>query len=533
MTSDRALEPGREGTLATLAVADRQYDILGALRSMQGRATVGDVMAATGLGADQAEGGLKSLLESHRGHLAVSDSGELLYQFDPRLIRRGTEPVLARFKRRAWTLFSAGFKVWIVITLVVYFVIFVALVIAALVASQSREGGGGRRGGWGGRRHRHLPMGNFWLLYWIWGPRWRLGRPYYGHRWERTLEKDDRVPFYKKVFAFVFGPDRPTLTRKDLDRDILRLIRARRGVLTTPELVQQTALPMPEAEEEMGRLVGAYSGEAVVSPRGELAFAFPGLMTSAHGRVRTREPEPAWMHLEAPRELTGNSAGANAAVVGINAFNLLAAATAPWFIFPRLGIGGPLAFVGLVVVPVIFSFLFFAVPGLRMLGVARGNRRRRKRNVRRVLLGFVYQDALKRGRGVTVDEAWAHVQQRLRGQAGSRETVESELHRLAAEFDADVVVGPNGEEVFRFPGLKDRVTEGEAVRRSLRLDEREVGDIVYSTADSSVEASERDLEAFDRALAEASADVAKLAPDVDTVRYEQAWERMSGAQSTP
>jgi len=525
MTSDRAPQLDEEDTLATLAVADRQYDILGALRSMRGKATVGDVVAATGLGTDDVEAGLKALLESHRGHLAVSDAGELLYQFDPRLIRRGSEPALARFRRRAWKLFTAGFKAWIVITLVVYFVIFVALVIAALLANQSREGGGGRRGGWGGRGHRHLPMGDFWLLYWIWGPRWRLGRPYYGHRWERTLDKDDRVPFYKKVFAFVFGPDRPRLAQKDLDRDTLRLIRARQGVLTTAELVQQTALQLPAAEEEMGRLMGAYAGEAAVSPHGELAYAFPGLMTSAHGRVQAREPKPAWMHLEPPGELTGNSTGANAAVIGINAFNLVAAATAPWFIFPRLGIGGPLAFVSLVLVPVVFSFLFFAVPGLRMLGVRRDNRRRRKRNVRRVLLGLVYHDALKRGRGVTADEAWSVVQRSLAGQAGTRETIEEELHRLAAEFDADVAVGPNGETVFRFSKLKNLVAEGQLVRRSLRLDEREMGDIVYSTADSSLEAGQRDLEAFDRALSEASAEVERLAPELDGVRYEHDWER--------
>jgi hypothetical protein len=529
MTSEWALHPGHEDTLATLALAEHRHDILGALRSLRGRATVGDVVAATGLGTDQAEAGLKSLLESHRGHLAVSDSGELLYEFDPRLIRRGTEPALVRLRRSAWKAFTSGFKAWIVITLVVYFVIFVALVIAALLASQSREGGG-RRGGWGGRGHRHLPLGDFWILYWIWGPRWRLGRPYYGHRWERTLDKDDRVPFYKKVFAFVFGPDRPHLTPRDLDRDILRLIRARRGVLTTPELVQQTALPLPAAEEEMGRLVGTYGGEAVVSPRGELAYSFPGLMTSAHGRVRARKPAPAWMHLEPPRELTGNTAGANAAVVGINAFNLVAAATAPWFIFPRLGIGGPVAFVGLVVVPVIFSLLFLAVPGLRMLGVARDNRLGRRRNMRRVLVGLVYRDALKRGRGVTEDEALSHVRQHLAG--ASREIVVSELHRLAAELDADVVVGPNGEPVFRFPKLKDRMSEGQAVRRSLRLDERDVGDIVYSTGDSDQEAAERDLRAFDRALSEASEEVARLAPEIEEVRFEHDWEKLSGGDRT-
>jgi hypothetical protein len=190
-----------------LTVARQRADILASLRRLRGRATVGDVAADTGLTNDDARRGLKALLESHRGHLAVSDSGELLYEFDRRLIERGTEPLLARLSRSAGKLLRGAFKAWIVVMLVGYFVVFVVLVLAALFASQR----GNSRGGWSrGRRHGHMPIPNFWLWYLIWSPRWRIGRPYYGHRWERTLDKDDRVPFYKKVFAFVFGPDRPS-----------------------------------------------------------------------------------------------------------------------------------------------------------------------------------------------------------------------------------------------------------------------------------------------------------------------------------
>ena len=171
---------------------------------------------------------------------------------------------------------------------------------------------------------------NLWFWYWIWGPRWRIGRPYYGQRWERTLDKEDKVPFYKKVFAFVFGPDRPKATPKQLDRGKLRLIRARNGVITTAELVEHTGATFEEAEDEMGRLLGAYDGEAAVSPDGELVYAFPGVMSTAHERGRIRAPNPAWLRLEHPQELTGNTSGANAAVAAMNAFTFTAAATSPW-----------------------------------------------------------------------------------------------------------------------------------------------------------------------------------------------------------
>ena len=74
-------------------------------------------MADSGLPGDDVRSGLKVLLESHQGHLAVSDSGELLYEFDENLIVRGTEPVLARVKRTATDLFTKGFKATIVIVL--------------------------------------------------------------------------------------------------------------------------------------------------------------------------------------------------------------------------------------------------------------------------------------------------------------------------------------------------------------------------------------------------------------------------------
>lgn len=497
--------------------------ILSALRRLEGRATVGDVVAATGVPADDARAGLKALLEERQGHLAVSERGELVYEFHPRLIERDREPLLSRLRRSAWDAFKTAFKAATVIVLVVYFIVFVALVVAAIVAQQR---GGGRRGGWGRSRHGHGGFGNFWLWYWLMGRGWRPGRPYYGRRWERTLGERDRVPFYKKVFAFVFGPDEPRPDPQERDRDVLALIRSRKGVLSTAELVQHTALPVPEAEDEMGRLVAAYGGEPVVSPAGELAFAFPELMVSAHGQVREREPKAAWQRLEYPREVTGNDTGANVLVGAINGFNLVAAATAPWFIFPRLGIGGTAAYVALVAVPVIYSLTFFAVPVLRSISVRRENGRRERRNVRRVLLGLVYDLALDKGAGVQVEPATAHVARRLEGQRVTRQDVEKALQELAAEFDADVEPDPDGNLIYRFPKLREQFASSEAVRRMLALDAQALGAIVYDSSDTPAEEGRREMEAFDRALAGArDASLGRYLSSPGRVAFEDDWER--------
>jgi hypothetical protein len=506
--------------VSTIVAAGEQADILASLRRLKGTATVGDVVADSGLPADSVRSGLKALLESHRGHLAVTDSGELVYDFDSGMIERGREPLLSRIWSRVRSIARGAFKAWIVVMLVGYFVVMVVLVIAALFASQR---GNDSRGGFGGRRGGGSigfdPI--FW--YWIWGPRWRIGRPYYGHRWERTLPKDDKVPFYKKVFSFVFGPDQPRPTQQQLDRSKLRLIRARAGVVTTAELVEHTGSTFPEAEDEMGRLLGAYDGEVAVSPDGELVYAFPGLMASTRGPGSTRAPSPAWMRLEPKLELTGNSSGANAIVAGMNSFTLIASATAPWFIFPRLGIGGPAAFWALVIVPVVFSVLFFAGPLTRMAGVGLENRRRRRRNVRRVLTGFVYDRAL-RGRPISLNEAHRHVTSRLPEATTTRSAVGELLDELVAALEGDVSASDDGDVFYRFSAIREQYEASDIVRRHLKLAERQLGDVVFSTSDSSEAAGERELELFDRTLLGESSDLAAQLPALDRVDIEEPYD---------
>jgi uncharacterized membrane protein len=518
-----------ETRMNAVATAEAQPDVLKALRSLRGRGTVGDVVSSVGLPRDQVESTLKSLLESHQGHLEVSESGELVYLFDRKLIRRDRVPTIQRLKSTAKRFLTGAFKGWIVAMLVIYFVVFVVLVVAAIVAMMSR-GGNRRSGGIGrvGRHHGHFHFPSFWLWYYIWTPRWRLGSPYYGRRWEATLEKDSRPPFYKKVFAFAFGPDRPKPTRKQLDRSTLRLIRARRGALTTAELVEHTALPLPEAEEEMGRLLGSYAGEPTVSPDGELVYAFPELMTSAHGAVKAREPNPAWMRMEYPLELTGNEKKHDAVIIGMNGFSLVAGATAPWFIFPQLVpyyplLGGTAAFVGLVIIPVIFSVLFFSVPLLRILGVRRENRARAARNVRRLVLGLVYREALTRGGSITAEAATAHVRARMKDRIVDPSEVEAALHQLAAEFDADVSSGEGGPLRFSFPAIRKQFLASEAVRTQLKLEDRKLGEVVYSSGDSEEEASEREGAAFDRELA-ATVDLTAYLPSPDRAGFEDEFE---------
>lgn len=481
--------------------------VLKALRRLDGRATVADITAATGLERAEAEATLRRLLEQRRGHLEVGERGDLVYRFEKGLLHRDAESVWTRLKRGAWSAFQVGFKVWIVGMLVVYTVVFVALLIAALFANRDGDGGGFEGGNGGGRRGGgvHLPLGDFWLWYWLWGPRWR-GRPYYGEGYgDRQGIRDRRngPPFYKKVFAFVFGPDEPTRSREEQDREALRFIRARRGVVSATDYVQLTGLELHEADEELARLMAAHEGDVQVTDDGTLLYVFPELMVSAHGAVQEREPAPAWRRLEAARPLTGNSAGSNALIVAMNGFNLAAAATAPFFIFPRLGIGGTAAEIGLVWIPVAFSTVFFAVPGLRWLGVTRENTRRALRNVRKAVLGLVSKFSLAGDEVEALPETEAEL--RVKGLKGSklplaRDAVKPTLDRLVAEFDGEVEADADGRTSFRFPRFREQIEAAHRARGDLALEGRTVGEIVYASDDDDTTAGRRELEAFDREL---------------------------------
>ncbi len=136
-----------------------------------------------------------------------------------------------------------------------------------------------------------------------------------------------------------------------------------------------------------------------------------------------------------------------------------------------------------------------------------------------MLLGFVYHDALERERGVTLDAAYTHVASRLERQKVTRRAVEAVLHELAAEFDAEVAPGPDGTLRFRFPEVRRQFAAGEALRRSLHLEGRRLGDIVYSTADTPAEADARDLAALDREL-----DLTAYLPSPDRIGFEDDYE---------
>jgi hypothetical protein len=289
--------------------------------------------------------------------------------------------------------------------------------------------------------------------------------------------------------------------RAAFDRKTLRLLRARRGVLSLAELVEQTGLPLRQAEREMQRLAESWDGEPHFGLDGHTVYAFPLLMDSVHGRFMAREPRPAWVRSEDPMDhgrlarrwaqrgvaamcagaatLAGSPllAGATVTALGAVGAGTLAAASA--------ALGGVLV-----------------ATGVRTVRRHHPRFRFRQRHtLRRYALGHVVQTALA-GKGiVSLERTVRFIQRRAGKRPVSRAAVEAALRDLAEEFEAPITT-EGGDLFFGFRSVKRQFLASHLLRQRLALGRTVTGDTVYDTADSRAAAAARDLEMFDRDLRE-------------------------------
>jgi hypothetical protein len=364
--------------------------------------------------------------------------------------------------------------------LVLYFVIFVVLIIAAIIAASQSSSDDRRSSSRGGD-------GGFGWLFWFWG-----GPSYssdgYSSRGRASRPKDAR-PFYKKVFAFVFGPEPAPKDALAEERALLAWIRAMKGRITAADLAGRTGTSLRRAEDRATKLIVDYGGDVEVTEDGTLVYTFKNLLVEGGAKKAEAAPAPAyWARYEAAPELTGNTAGTNGLIIFFNAFNLIAALSAPYFIFPPLGLSGLAAEVGLVYFPAVFSAIFFAVPLLRALDNAKERRRAAGRNLRRAAMDTLYAAAEKRPGLLTPEPAEREIARRYESRApgGDRlaedlgqDAPKAELDRLLHDFEGEPGNDSSGRVVYTFDRLSRELAEGAASRKGAAADESRLGAIVY------------------------------------------------------
>ncbi len=431
-----------------------------ALRGRDAKLTRADAIVASGLSEEEAGQALTALLKEYRSHLSATESGELLYEFDPAFERRDALSLRERAAavgRQLWKGFTLLFKLAIVTTLVSYFVAFVAMMVAMVFA---RSGSSDRDddGGFG-----------FDGLLWFWG--WDMGGGNGYGRQRARFARPRREPLYKRVFAFVFGPPKPADDPLADEKQIVGYIRAQRGRIAAVDLVRLMGWTFPRAEQEVTRLMIDYGGEPEVTEEGVVLYTFKAVRKTAGAGDAADMSSPCWARerLERPAPLTGNEPGTNAMIVAFNGFNLLA----PFWIVPafesRLHVSLASWQFLLWDFPLAFSAVFFAIPAGRWFKARLEAARLRARNSRRELLGRIFSRS----------------QARPREELAPTPELAAALDRELVALGGDIAPEPDdqGRILYTFPRIDEESAAVARARAAAPSAEQDAGLVVFSSAD--------------------------------------------------
>ncbi|MDB4934401.1 MAG: hypothetical protein JWP87_1373 [Labilithrix sp.] len=476
--------------------------------------TVADASVASGLPLRDAESGLHFLTSEYRGHLRVTEDGDLVHVFPngftkPWETREATSRVLSAIGK---ALFAAGrfvVRAWLLIAMVAYALIFVAIIIGLTFARQSdRDDGVGASAGLMGGLLRAIGDALFWTFHPFSPLYYGYGYGYggaYADRYagpRRVSGRDpNEIPFYEKVNRFVFGPTLPPEDPHAMRTRILEEIRVQKGRIGLADVMRVTGLPRDQADPLMARLMLDHEGTVEVAEQGGIVYRFEGLRRTAEvaastsgtsARATAPSRRAAWETPATLPPLTGNSGGSNLAIALLNAFNLLASAWvlangltisnlftlltthpargAPPIVLPYDGV--PIA---LGLVPFLFSLALFALPALRALARSRKEKKVAQENARLAILREVLTRAPKKE--PVPDEA-LRVAYRV---ATGVDPTSKEITARVVDLGGDVDVGPEGEVRYRFADLEAEAEALEEERAHAPAEEAKLGRVVFAS----------------------------------------------------
>jgi len=459
------------------------------LPSFSGSLTVADAAAASGLSLFDAEQALEILMNRYVCRLQVTESGEVLFNFGTSLRRRGKKSLAEHLQTMGdllWRGLKAGFKVWITVTLIVYFIVYVLIILALIFYSRDEDGIFSFS--WIGDLFADL----FWfaprnmaVVYATDGDGYRH-RSYQQRKRKKKQDLEKKKRFVQSVYDFVFSPPRPAFDPFADEKEVAAWLREQRGMLTMTEIVALAGWTYDQASERMADYLTRFNGEARITDDGVLIGRFDRMLMSGDGEMEGGKVELFWDEYEAPYQQTGNTSGRNAAIIGLNAFNLLISSAlmlSPYlmsdfaYVFEEFGIPGDFAGLFLGVLPMIFSLLFFLIPILRAPVVSRREAQRKARNRKRRILREIF---------ARPDKPFTVEQMLNRVNTGSKQPIsEAEMEKLlqavASEYGGNTTLGEDGRVLYRF----ERVAHEEKVAARERNEHRllaDRGEVIFDTA---------------------------------------------------
>ena len=469
--------------------------------------TIADASVASGLALRDAEAGLHWLTSEYRGHLRVTEDGDLVHVFPngftkPWQSREATWRVLSAIGNGLFGIGRFVVRAWLLIAMVAYALIFVAIIIGLTFAkgSSDRDDGVGLGAGLLGGLMRAIADALFWTFH-PWSPLYvgSSNDAGFSGRRQRRERDPNEVPFYEKVNRFVFGPPVPAPDPHEMRKRILEEIRAQKGRIGLADVMRVTGLPRDEADPLMARLMLDHEGTVEVAEQGGIIYRFEGLRRTAHSPHSPDAPgyaegrrTAAWETPAKLAPLTGNGGGANVGIAMLNGFNLLASAWAlangltianvfllltthapkgaPPLVLPYDGV--PLA---LGVVPLVFSIALFALPLARAAVRIRTEKKVAQENARLGILREVLTHAPKKE---PVTDESLRVAYRV---AMGVDPTSKEITAHVVDLGGDVDVGPEGEVRYRFADLEAEAEALEDERAHAPAKEAQLGRVVFAS----------------------------------------------------
>jgi hypothetical protein len=494
------------------AEAGRQLER--ALKTPQEPMTIADAAAKSGLPLRDAERGLHWLTKEYRGHIRVTNDGDLVFWFPngftkPWVVPSAMGSAARAVGRGVKKVAQYAVRAWITIVMLLYVLAFLAVIVALVVGSMAASGD--RRDSKSDASGLMRFVGGvfrFMLELFIWSPYtygWYGGYGYGGYdaydtrRSRRTRARDDdenkgpHVPFHEKVNRWVFGPTRPPEDLRLREQAILAQIRAGKGRIGLADVMRVTGLPREDVDAMMARLMLDYDGEVDVSPEGGIAYRFEALRKTASDKTEL-PPVGTWTKPIPKRPLTGNDGGTNAMIVGLNAFNLAMGAFAFFNhitidSLPNLARGMPLELLPqnatawvLGVIPMLASLAILFAPLLRapLLRMSRAKEKIEsgRRAVTQAVLDRVR--AKQPVRGADLARAW----QSATGEPPDERTMVRVVASLGGDVDLDAADAStkSGEQVrYRFQDLELEARAVEAERAEAKEEEARLGPVVFGS----------------------------------------------------
>ncbi|GHV79933.1 hypothetical protein AGMMS49944_17240 [Spirochaetia bacterium] len=486
-----------------------------AFRHHQKGATVADIVAKTALPLHTVRELVPRAADEYSARLEVTESGEILYSF-PRGFISKYRSFKARFGRfmekfgKGLKIAAAAvFKVWIMVMLVGYFVLFMLIALASLMisvaaSSQSSNSRSSNRGGGIGGMYFASGIFNLIIRIWFYSELTKsMDHRYYGRSPQAARPKGR--PLYKAIFSFVFGDGDPNTDWDSREKQaVIAWLQKNRGVISLPEFMALTGNSPAEAEGRITGYCAEFGGLPEATDDGTVVYRFDELLLRAD-KANIGSKDRSFTGFSAPIKrlfsFSSNTKKMNGWFGVINSVNLIFGG---YFLYNTLTTGAvltqahfdaasylygvtyilsstlitnplPVLTIGLGIVPLVFSALFWLIPALRYFGVKRDNETIKRENLRKSGYGQIWDKPLA-VKPADIDPKAEEC--RPKNMALARDQIIKEIGAYAMP---DVAIGQAGETVYAFTELEREKEALEKYRAGIKDDASALGKTVFDS----------------------------------------------------